>query len=267
MMNTELFHTEIDGLSVGYRQAGEGPPLVLLHGFLCDSRCWRRQVADLSEQFTVIAWDAPGAGSSSDPPDSFTLSDWSRCLGRFLDKLGVERAHIAGLSWGGVLAQDFYRLSPMHVLRLILADTYAGWKGSFPASIVEERLRRCERDSDLPRTEFVQRWVPEMFTDAAPSALLEEMSTIFADFHPLGFRLMAKSLAEADTTNLLPRIDSDTLLLWGEADQRSPLAIAEQLRDAIPGADLQLIPHAGHVSNMEQPTAFNGHIRRFCAAA
>jgi pimeloyl-ACP methyl ester carboxylesterase len=188
-------------------------------------------------------------------------------LGRFLDKLGVEQAHIGGLSWGGVLAQEFYRLAPRRVLRLILADTYAGWKGSFPASVVEQRLLRCERDSDLPPAEFVQRWVPEMFTDTAPPALIEEMSAIFADFHPLGFRLMAKSLAQTDTTSLLPRIGSGTLLLWGEADQRSPLAIAEQLRDAIPGAELQLIPHAGHVSNMEQPSAFNRHVRRFCAAA
>lgn len=266
-MSTDLIHLDIDGLDVGYRQAGEGPPLVLLHGFLCDSRCWRRQLAELSGQFTVIAWDAPGAGSSSDPPNSFTLADWSRCLGRFLDKLGVEQAYIAGLSWGGVLAQEFYRLVPRRVLRLILADTYAGWKGSFPASIVEQRLLRCERDSDLPPTEFVQRWVPEMFTDAAPPALIGEMSAIFADFHPLGFRLMAKSLAQTDTTSLLPRIASGTLLLWGEADQRSPLAIAEQLRDAILGAELQVIPHAGHVSNMEQPAAFNRHVRRFCAAA
>src|SRR6476659_1671489 len=98
-MNTDLSQIEIDGLSVGYRQAGAGPPLVLLHGFLCDSRCWRSQLAALSGEFTVIAWDAPGAGSSSDPPDSFTLADWSRCLERFLDRLGIEQAHIAGLSW------------------------------------------------------------------------------------------------------------------------------------------------------------------------
>jgi pimeloyl-ACP methyl ester carboxylesterase len=265
-MNTELSHVEIDNLSVGYRQAGAGPPLVLLHGFLCDSRCWRRQLADLSREFTVIAWDAPGAGSSSDPPNSFALTDWSRCLGRFLDKLGIERAHIAGLSWGGVLAQDFHRLSPTRVSSLILADTYAGWKGSFPASIVEQRLVRCERDSDLPPTEFARRWVPEMFTDAAPPALLEELSAVFADFHPLGFRLMAKSLAETDTTTFLARIDSPTLLLWGEADARSPVAIGEQLRDAIPGAGLELIAHAGHVSNMEQPASFNRHVRRFCVA-
>jgi len=240
--------------------------LILLHGFLCDSRCWRRQLADLSEQFDVIAWDAPGAGSSSDPPDPFTLADWSRCLAAFLDALGVAQAHFVGLSWGGVLAQEFYRLDPTRVSRLVLADTYAGWRGSLPAPAVEQRLSRCERDSHLPAEEFVPRWVPEMFTGAVPPDVLEELSDVFADFHPLGFRLMAKSLADTNTTDLLPRIGARTLILWGEDDHRSPISIAEQLRTAIPDADLRVIAHAGHVSNMEQPAAFNAHVRRFCLA-
>jgi len=240
--------------------------MVLLHGFLCDSRCWKSQLAELSVQFDVIAWDAPGAGSSSDPPSPFTIADWSRCLAKFLDTVGVTDAHIVGLSWGGVLAQEFYRLYPWRVSRLVLADTYAGWKGSLPSSAVEQRLARCERDSRLPPTQLVPQWVPEMFTPKASSGLLDELSAVFADFHPLGFRLMATSLADTDTTDLLPTIGVPTLLLWGEDDHRSPISIAEQLRSAIPGAELHVIPHAGHVSNMEQPTAFNTELRRFCSA-
>lgn len=266
-MTTELSRVHIGDLSIVYRRAGQGPALLLLHGFLCDSRCWRCQIADLSEHFDVIAWDAPGAGASSDPPVPFTFADWSRCLAKFLDALGVADAHVVGLSWGGVLAQDFYRLYPLRVSRLILADTYAGWKGSLSASIVEQRLSRCERDSHLPPEEFVARWVPEMFTSAAPPALLEEMSGVFADFHPLGFRLMAKSLADTDTTDLLPTIRARTLILWGEDDRRSSMATAEQLRNAIRGAELQVIARAGHVSNMEQPAAFTSQVRRFCLAS
>src|SRR5512132_3732850 len=191
-MSAQLSDVQIDDLTIGYRQSGQGPPLVLLHGFLCDSRCWRRQLADLSNQFNVIAWDAPGAGASSDPPDSFTLADWSNCLARFLDAVDVERAHVVGLSWGGVLAQDFYRLHPDRVSRLVLADTYAGWKGSLPPVATEQRLSRCERDSHLSPDRFVPLWVPEMFTEAASPELIDEMSAVFADFHPLGFRLMAK---------------------------------------------------------------------------
>jgi pimeloyl-ACP methyl ester carboxylesterase len=267
MTNAELARAEVGGHSVAYRQDGDGPALVLLHGFLCDSRCWQRQLTALSDQFTVTAWDAPGAGSSSDPPDPFTITDWGRCLAGFLDALGIERAHVVGLSWGGLLAQEFYRLYPARVLGLILAGTYAGWKGSLPAEASEQRLARCSRESSLPADEFVRRWVPvEFFTADVSQDLADEMSAVVSDFHPLGFRLMARSLAETDTSEQLPKIDAPTLLLWGDGDQRSPLSIAAQFRDSIPNAELAVIANAGHVSNMEQPEAFTAHVRRFCQA-
>ena len=264
-MNSELLFLRIDDLSIAYRRAGEGPALVLLHGFLCDSRCWARQLAELSDRFDVIAWDAPGAGSSSDPPDPFTMADWSRCLAKFLDGLGIARAHLVGLSWGGVLAQDFYRRYPARVLGLILAGTYAGWKGSLRAPVVEARLSRCYADSYLPPEVFVPRWVPEMFTDAVPRSVLDALSAVLAEFHPHGFRLMARAVAQTDTTDLLPNIGARTMILWGDDDRRSPMSIAEQLRNAIPAAELHVIAHAGHVCNMEQPAAFNAAIRRFCS--
>jgi pimeloyl-ACP methyl ester carboxylesterase len=262
--SAELTRAEVNGHSVAYRYAGEGPPLVLLHGFLCDSRCWRRQLADLSNQFRVVAWDAPGAGSSSNPPDPFTITDWAHCLAEFLDTVGIERAQILGLSWGGILAQEFYRLYAECVLALILCDTYPGWKGSLPESACKERLERCFLESSLPPEELVPRWVPEFFTEGASHDLKEEMSAVVFDFHPLGFRLMAKSSADTDTTDLLPNIGVPTLLVWGDDDRRSPMNIAEQLRDALPNAELAVIANAGHVSNMEQPEEFNAQVRRFC---
>jgi pimeloyl-ACP methyl ester carboxylesterase len=143
MRSAEMSRAQVNGYSVAYQEAGEGPPLVLLHGFLCDSRCWRRQLEDLSDSFRVVAWDAPGAGSSSDPPAPFTITDWTQCLAQFLDVVGIERAHVLGLSWGGVLAQEFYRYYPDRVLGLILADTYAGWKGSHPEEACNKLLQRC----------------------------------------------------------------------------------------------------------------------------
>jgi len=265
MTLTTSMRAELGEHSVAYRIAGEGPPLVLLHGFLCDSRVWGRQLADLSDRFTVVAWDAPGAGSSSDPPDQFTIGDWARCLAEFLDSVGIERATVLGLSWGGILAQELYRLHPSRVAALILAGTYAGWKGSLPAAHCRARLERCAREASLPAEELAARWVPEFFTDAAPQVLRDEMTAVVRDFHPLGFRLMARSLADTDTTDLLPAIDVPTLLLWGDDDVRSPLSIAEQFHAAIPSAELALIPGAGHVSNMERPDEFNDQLRRFCA--
>lgn len=259
-----MTRAEVAGHTVTYRCAGDGPALVLLHGFLCDSRVWERQLLDLSDRFTVVAWDAPGAGSSSDPPDPFTMTDWSHCLAEFLNVVGFARAYVLGLSWGGVLAQEFHRLYPTRILGLILADTYAGWKGSLPEAVCAERLARCLREASMPAEEFVTRWVPEFFTEAAPQGLHERMSAVVSDFHPLGFRLMAKSLADTDTTSLLSSIKVPTLLLWGDDDRRSPMSIAAQLRHAIPHAELAVIANAGHVSNMEQPEAFNAQVRRFC---
>lgn len=71
-----MHRADVDGLTIAYRRLGEGPPLVLLHGFTQDSRVWRPQLEGLSDAFDVIAWDAPGAGRSSDPPERFGLEDW-----------------------------------------------------------------------------------------------------------------------------------------------------------------------------------------------
>ena len=150
----------VDGLSIAYRQAGQGSALVLLHGFLCDSRCWRRQLSGLSDRFRVVAWDAPGAGSSADPADTFTTTDYARCLAGFLDGIGIGRAHIVGLSWGGILAQEFYRLCPERVRCLVLADTYAGWRGSLPEAVWKERLATCLSDSMGPPDALVAKFVP-----------------------------------------------------------------------------------------------------------
>src|SRR5438270_680356 len=111
-MNTALDRVYVGDHSIAFREAGVGSPLVLLHGFVCDSRVWRTQLDGLSDDFRVLAWDAPGAGGSSDPPTPFTMAEWASCLAGFLDAVDVDRACIAGLSWGGVLAQEFCRLYP-----------------------------------------------------------------------------------------------------------------------------------------------------------
>lgn len=156
-------------------------------------------------------------------------------------------------------------MDPTRVLGLVLADTYAGWTGSLGEEAAKQRLARCVRESSMPAEEFVARWVPvEFFTEAVPRQVQEAMAAVVRDFHALGFRLMAKALADSDTTELLPHIEVPTLLLWGHEDRRSPLSVAERFQDAIPGSRLAVIPRAGHLSNMEQPEIFNAHVRRFC---
>lgn len=262
-----MLRVEVNGLSVAYDRIGDGPVLVLLHGFTQDSRVWRPQLESLSAHFTLIAWDAPGAGQSPDPPETFGISDWAHSLAGLLDACGVQQAHILGLSWGGLLAQEFYRRHAERVLSLVLADTYAGWKGSLPEPIPQERLAACLQDALLPPSDFVPRYLPGMFSEFPSQEIQERLAVIMADFHPLGFRLMATALAQADTRDLLPTIRVPTLLIWGDADQRSPMRVAYQMRDAMPTARLAVISGAGHVSNFEAPMQFNAEVLAFCATS
>ena len=94
--------------------------------------------------------------------------------------------------------------------------------------------------------------------------MVEELGAILRDFRPAGLRLVAPAVAAADHRDLLPRIEVPTLLLWGAHDARSPVAIAERMRDAIRGARLAVIPDCGHVSNLERPELFNAEVRGFC---
>ena len=257
-------HIKVNDLSVVYKQSGNGPVLILLHGFTIDSRFWELQIDALSEDFTVIAWDAPGAGQSSDPPETFSLSDWADCVSALLDSAHVEKAHILGLSWGGILAQEFYHRHSHRVLSLILAGAYAGWKGSLSQPVVEERLATCLRDASLQPTEFVSKYLPGMFGDSPPPEAKEKLANVMSDFHPVGFRLMAMSSANTDTRNILPTIEVPTLLIWGEKDKRSPINVAHQMHVAIPGSKLQVIKGAGHVCNLEAPAEFNKIVNDFC---
>lgn len=259
-----MLFKNIHGLSIAYRMTGNGPALILLHGFTQDSRIWEQQLDELSDDFTVVAWDAPGAGKSTDPSERFTIDNWAESLADFLDALGIRKAHILGLSWGGLLAQEFYHRYPDRVLSLILADTYAGWIGSLSDSIAKVRLAACIHDSSLPPNEFVPKYLPGMFSDSPPQQMKEQLANIMSDFHPLGFRLMATALALADTRSILPTIKIPTLLIWGDSDKRSPVNVAHQLNDAIPDSKLEIISGAGHVSNMEKSVQFNSIVKNFC---
>ena len=252
-----------NNLSVAYERRGNGPVLILLHGFIVDSRSWEPQIQQLSEHFTVIAWDAPGTGQSDDPPDGFTISDWADCLAQLLDSCGIDKGHILGLSWGGILAQEFYHRHPGRVSSLVLADTYAGWKGSLPESTAEQRLATCLQDASLPAAQFVPKYLKGMFGEKSTKETQKNLATMMSDFHPAGFRLMAMT-SNIDTRKILPTIEVPTLLIWGDQDKRAPLDFAQQMLAAIPRAKLAIIKGAGHVSNMEAPAEFNKIVKDFC---
>lgn len=254
---------EVEGLRIAYERAGEGPPIVLLHGFVGDSREWRRQIDGLSDEFTVVAWYAPGSGRSSDPPESFRMPDYADCLAGFVDALGLGRPHVAGLSFGGGLALELYRRHPTIPMTLVLAAAYAGWAGSLPPEVVEQRLRQSLQLADRPPDQFVRAMIPTLFSESASAERVDEFAAIMSEFHPAGFRAMARSLAEADLRDVLPRIDVPTLLLYGDKDVRAPLNVAEDLHAAIPTSRLVVLPGVGHMSSLEAAERFNAEVRSF----
>jgi pimeloyl-ACP methyl ester carboxylesterase len=134
----------VEGLQIAYERVGSGPALVLLHGYVGDGpTTWRRQLDELSDDFTVIAWDAPGAGRSTDPPERFGLDGHADCLAGFLDKLGLDSACVAGLSFGGILALALQRRHAAISRALILASAYGGWAGSLPPEVAGQRVRQA----------------------------------------------------------------------------------------------------------------------------
>ena len=254
---------EVQGLRIAYERAGDGPPLILLHGFVGDSREWRGQLDGLSDEFTVVAWDAPGSGRSSDPPPSFRMPDYADSLAAFVDALGLGAAHVAGLSFGGALALELVRRHPAIPRSLVLAGAYAGWAGSLPPEVAGERLRLSLRSADLPPDEFVGTMIGSMFSTSAPPEILDGFASIMSEFHPAGFRSMVRALAEADLRDVLPRVDVPTLLLYGDEDMRAPLNVAEDLHAAIPTSRLVVMPGVGHMSNVEAAERFNAEVRTF----
>jgi len=257
---------EVAGLRIAYERAGDGPPLVLLHGILADAREWRAQLEGLSDALDVVAWDEPGAGRSADPPGDLPLAGYADLAAGLIEALGVGPAAVGGVSWSGVIALELYRRRPELVARLVLLDTYAGWKGSLPEAEVERRLAAALEQADAEPDRFAPG-LPGLHAPGAPPGVVAELEAIMADARPAGLRGAAIAIATCDHRDLLARIEVPTLLIWGERDARSPLTVAEQFRDAIPGARLVVIPGAGHTSNMERPEAVNAAIREFCLGA
>jgi pimeloyl-ACP methyl ester carboxylesterase len=254
-----------NGVEVAYERVGEGPPLVFVHGAADDSRTWRPQLADLADEFTVVAWDEPGAGQSSDDSPDFGLPDYAHCLAALIEAVALGPAHVAGLSWGGTVVLELYRHHPELVATLILVDTYAGWKGSLPEEEVRARVAGA-REMLAGAPEEFDPTLPGLFAGEPPAEFVPLLEEMAAAVRPEHMGRVLHVMSEADQRDVLPRIAVPTLLIWGELDGRSPLGVARQFERAIPDTKLVVIPDAGHVSNLEQPERFNRAVREFCRA-
>ncbi|MEV0238359.1 alpha/beta hydrolase [Streptomyces sp. NPDC050674] len=256
----------VDGIEVAYDRVGQGPPLVLAHGALTDARLFRPQLEELADEFTVIAWDEPGAGRSGDVPPGFALADYARCLAAVIEDADLGPAHVLGVSWGGTVVLELYRHHRGLVRTLLLVDTYAGWKGSLPAAEVRSRVEGAERMLAVPPEEFAPT-LPGLFAGQPSPEAVRLLSVMSADTRARSMRAELTVMAEADQRELLPKIEVPTLLLWGELDARSPVEpVAHQFLAAIPQATLVVLPGIGHLTNVEAPEPFNRTVREFCRA-
>ncbi len=254
---------DVEGLRIAYERVGAGPAVVLLHGYVSDgATTWRRQLAALSGEFTVVAWDAPGTGGSSDPPESFGMAGYSDCLAGLIAGLGLERPFLVGLSFGGSLAIDFARRYPDIPSGLVLASAYAGWAGSLPTDVADKRLRQALTLAEVTPEQFRATLLPTMFTDGTASAVLDDFGASMLAFHPAGFRAMALASA-ADLRDALSQVRVPTLLVYGDNDVRAPLEVAHRLHAEIRGSTLVVLPGVGHVCNVEAPDEFNTVVREF----
>lgn len=266
-MAADADRVDVDGLTLAYRRVGHGPALVLLHGAYEDSRIWQRQLDGLSDQYTVVAWDAPGCGLSTDPPETFTEADYSDCLAGFIEELNLPTPpHVLGLSWGSILALGLYQHHPHAMASLVLASAYAGWAGSLPSEEVQRRVQQVLREVELPVEAFADDWMPTLFTAAAGPELVDEVIAIMGDFHPAGMRVAARTMGESDLRPMLSTIAVPTLLLYGELDVRSPVHVGEDLHARIPGSTLVVLPGAPHLAQVETPGLFNDAVRDFLSA-
>ncbi len=257
---------QLGDLQIAYRQAGDGSPLVLVHGGMEDGRSWRLQIEGLADEFTVLAWDAPGCGRSSDVPESWRMPDYADALASWLHGLGIDHPHLLGLSWGSSIVLELYRRHPDMPVSLILASAYAGWAGSLGPEETAARLESVLAVADVPPEELLEGW-PGLFGSSVSEDVLQEFRAIWADNtgskKPGGYRASAQSMAEADLRDVLPRIQVPTLLLYGALDERSPLKVANEIHAQIPSSRLVVIEGVGHLANIEAPDQFNEHVREF----
>ncbi|MEA5454995.1 alpha/beta hydrolase [Sinomonas sp. JGH33] len=253
----------VEGLRITYRRAGSGPPLVLLHGAYEDSRVWEDQLEELSDEFTVVAWDTPGCGGSDDL--ALSAGSLGELLAGFLGVTGLagRRPHVLGLSFGSVVALDLWRTHPEIPRTLILASAYAGWAGSLPPEEVERRYRQATAELEKPPSEIIPAWLPTLLTPRATDAMRAKVARLFEDFRPAGMRALLAAAGRADYRPVLPTITVPTLLLYGSEDVRSPVAVGEELHRQITGSELMVLPDVGHMSFVEAPEAFNGAVRRW----
>ena len=248
------------GISIGYDEAGGGDatPIAFLHGVGSDKSVWRPQLAHFGQERRAIAFDYPGYGDSDPAPEGTSRDDYAAAILSAMHELGVERAHICGLSLGGVVAIAMHHADPDRCASLILADTFAvhpEGRAIYERSIAGSR--------DLPA--MAEARADVLIAQPADPAVRAEVVATMSAIDPAAYRIGAEAVWLADQRDRAGAIRVPTLVLVGDQDLVTPVDLSNELLDLIPDARMQVIAGAGHLGNLEKPDTFNALIDAFIA--
>jgi len=253
-----------NGIDIRYEVSGSGPWLALSHSLCCDVSMWQPQLAALEKHLTVLRFDTRGHGGTDAPAGAYTFGQLSDDVLGLLDALKIERAHYCGLSMGGMIGQHLALKAPQRLGRLVLADTTS----RMPAEaqpLWAERIRIATGQGMEPLVQpTLERWFTAPYRAAHPE-VMETIGTLIRSTPVAGYIGCAHAIAAIDITHRLKEIQAPTLVIVGRDDIGTPPAMSEAVAAAIAGARLEVIPEASHLSNIEQPEAFNKLLLDFLA--
>ncbi len=254
----------VNGIGLAYSDEGQGAPIIFLHAFPLNRTMWAPQVAGLKDQYRVITIDLRGHGESEAPLWRYTLDQFAEDINGLLDHLGIAKAAFVGLSMGGYILFALYRKDPTLFQSLVLADTRA------TADTPEAKAARFSMAQIAYRrgvSAIADLMLPKLLSPSScehRADLQDHLRTIITSNQVSGIvgDLMAME-ERPDSTPLLASLTVPTLVIVGEEDVASPPEEVEGMAKQIPGSTFVRIPHAGHLSNMENPDAFNAAILTF----
>ena len=243
---------------------GTGVPVLLVHAIGCDHRMWDGLGTALSPRFRVIRMDVRGHGRSAVTPRPYSLDQLADDARDLLDSLKIDKAHWVGLSMGGMIGQAFALRHPQRLRKLVLANTTSTY-GTQGPEMWEARAKAVGEGGMAAVKELaMQRYFTDDFR-ASSSDVVDRIGAGFLATDPEGYIACCNAIRDLDFSGDLHRIKAPTLVIAGEKDVGTPVAMSKAIADAIPGATLAEIPGAAHLSAVENPEAFNKLVEDFLA--
>lgn len=248
---------------VSYREAGEGPPLVLLHGIGSGAASWEAQLVALSSRFLTIAWDAPGyGGSDALTPAAPAASDYAEALEAFLDALGVGACRLVGHSLGALVACAFVRADPKRVTGLMIADPAAGYANADPTQRNERMAARLDLLDRLGPRGMAEERSGVLLSESATEEARKKVREVMAQIRPDGYRQAVAMLFGGDIHADAHEIKIPVLVVCGGDDTVTPPDGCRAVAKSFPNARFELLPGMGHASYVEGPEMFNEALLR-----